>query len=433
MKRLSLTLAATLLVGGDVLAQAVPEGSQAADVPMAYRRTPQLRVDPFRHVMIPHWGLVISGGGLAGNNTVSIADARALVYLDENDEVLTGDILDVLSQIPDGQGLHVDAEAEGGVYLGGPFGRHFSLGVSYKGRSYAFGKVDDAAVQLLRDGNAAQQDFDLGTSRGIAVATQELGAHAVVRLGPIASEDGVLLTLGLGARLLKPIFYYGGSTDLQSRLRVTGDSVVADVSVEALGSTDPDLSVDLGSDVVGDFMIRLEWPTSGIALEAMFANLGNVTVDNLELQTWSFGVTSTDLNQVLDSLDVDPTDDVFEMKGFEVQDTVSREVKLPRLIRFAVSGWANRILQLDMSARLATSGEFFEYPFEAELGTTWRFIPKLPLRAGVIVGGRQNLGFSAGLGLETRNLFLALAARTIGGFLDQGTGAAGRLELGFFF
>lgn len=433
MKRLSIVLAATLLLAGDLVAQAVPEGSRASRVPMAYRRTPQLRVDPFRHVMIPHWGLVISGGGLVGNNTVSIADARAIAFLADNDSLLVGDVLDVLSNIPDGEGFHADVEGEGGIYLGGPFGRYFSLGISAQGRAYGFGGLDEGAVRLLRDGNVAQQDFELGNSRGAALVTEEFGAHAVVRLGPLVSEDGALLTFGVGARLVQPIVYYSGSSILDSRFRVTGDSVAANVSLQTLSSIDPEFSVDLGSNIVGDFMVRLEWPTSGLVFEAMFVNLGTVTVENLERETWEFQVNSTDIAEVLDSLDSDLATDGVQFKDFVVQDTVSQDVKLPRIIRFAASAWANRILQLDASVRLETSGEFFEYPMEGELGTTWRFINQLPLRVGVIVGGRQDLGFSAGLGLETRNLFLALAGRTISGFLDQGTGAAGRLELGFFF
>jgi hypothetical protein len=116
-----------------------------------------------------------------------------------------------------------------------------------------------------------------------------------------------------------------------------------------------------------------------------------------------------------------------------VLDTTSVELKLPRIIRFAASAWANRFLQLDLSARLKTTGTVFEYPFEGELGTTWRFIRQLPLRVGLIVGGAQDIGFSGGIGLETRNLFLTVAGRTAGGFLTEGTGVAARLELGFFF
>ncbi|UCF40058.1 MAG: hypothetical protein JSW43_09980 [Gemmatimonadota bacterium] len=424
MKRLSIALAATLVLGGDLLAQAVPEGAQATKVPMAYRRTPQLRVDPFRHVMIPHWGLVISGGGLAGNNTVTIADARAMWYLIDNDAELVGDALDLLSNVPDGDGFRLDAEAEGGVYLGGPFGRHFSLGISAKARSYGIGNIDDAAVSLLRDGNVARQNFDLGNSKGVALGTEEFGAHGVIRLGPIASEDGVVLTLGGGARLVKPVFYYAATTTLDSRLYVASDSVAAAVTIDALASIDVDFSdISLGSDLVADFMVRLEWPTSGIAFEAMFANFGSVTVENLELQSKTFEVNSTYITEVLDSLETD----------FAVTDTVSVTVKLPRIIRFAASAWANRFLQIDVSARLKTTGTVFEYPFEGELGTTWRLIRQLPLRVGLIVGGAQDIGFSGGLGLETRNLFFSVAGRSIGGFLTEGTGVAGRLELGFFF
>jgi hypothetical protein len=424
MKRLSILLAATLVFGGDLLAQAVPEDAQATKVPMAYRRTPQLRVDPFRHVMIPHWGLVISGGGVVGNNTVSIADARAMWYLIDNDADLYGDALDLLAQVPDGDGFRMDAELEGGLYLGGPFGRHFSLGISAKARSYGIGNVDDGAVSLLRDGNTTQQGFDFGNTRGVALGTEELGGHAVVRLGPIASEDGVLLTLGGGVRLVKPVFYYAATTTIDSRVYVAGDSVGADVTINALSSTDVNFTeFDLGSDMVADFMVRLEWPTSGIAIEAMFANLGSVTVESLEQRTKTFQVASTHVTEVLDSLETD----------FTIVDTTSVELKLPRIILFAASAWANNILQLDVSARLKTTGTVFEYPFEGELGTTWRFIRQLPLRVGLIVGGAQDIGFSGGIGLETRNLFLTVAGRTVGGFLAQGTGVAARLELGFFF
>ena len=426
MRRLSfiLVLAATLPLGGELFAQAVPEDAQAAKVPMAYRRTPQLRVDPFRHVMIPHWGLVISGGGLAGNNTVTIADARAMIYLIDNDADLYGDALDLLSQVPDGEGFRMDAEAEGGFYLGGPFGRHFSLGISAKARSYGIGNVDDGAVSLLRDGNAALQDFALGNTKGVALGTEEFGAHAVVRLGPIGSPDGLVLTLGGGARLIKPVFYYAGTTSIDSRLYVAVDSLAADLTVDVLASTDVDFTdVSLGSDLAGDFLVRLEWPTSGIAIEAMFANLGTVTVENLEHKRKTSQVNSTHISEVLYSLKTD----------FVVLDTTSLKLKLPRIIRFAASAWANRFLQLDVSARLKTSGTVFEYPFEGELGTTWRFIRQLPLRVGLIVGGAQDIGFSGGIGLETRNLFLTVAGRSIGGFLTEGTGVAGRLELGFFF
>jgi hypothetical protein len=49
MTRAALLLTAALVAGGSLHAQAVPEGSQASKVPQAYRRTPTVRVDPFRN------------------------------------------------------------------------------------------------------------------------------------------------------------------------------------------------------------------------------------------------------------------------------------------------------------------------------------------------------------------------------------------------
>jgi hypothetical protein len=434
MRRAILVAAAACLAAADLPAQAVPEGSQASKVPEAYRRTPQLRVDPFRHVMFPHWGLVISGGGIAGNNTVTFNDARALIYLADQDSLLVGDVMDALNLVPAGQGLQVDAELEGGVYLGGPLGRHLSVGLSLQGRGFGVSTVDEAAVALLRDGNAARQDFQLGDTRAVAISTQELGLHAVARFGPIGSPDGAVVSFGAGARLVKPIFYYAANTTIDSRVVVTGDSVAATVGVETFETPDVALEASLGKDLLGDFLLRVEWPTSGLALEAMVANVGNVTVDGVERRSWSYQVTTTSVKEVLDSLDSDPATDGVQFRDLTVvdpNDTIV--VDLPTIVRFSASAWANRILQLDMSARLATSGQVLDYPLEVELGTTWRLLRVMPLRVGLILGGRQEVGFSAGLGIETRNMFFALAGRSVGGFVTDARGAAARLELGFFF
>jgi hypothetical protein len=89
-------------------AQAVPDSSQAAHVQPAYHRTPTFRIDPFRHAMIPHWGLVFSAGGLGENNSVNLEDARALVFLQRKDSLTAGDILNVLGHVPVGKGINGD-------------------------------------------------------------------------------------------------------------------------------------------------------------------------------------------------------------------------------------------------------------------------------------------------------------------------------------
>jgi hypothetical protein len=425
---------AATLVCGELAAQAVPEDAQAAKVPMAYRRIPSVRVDPFRHLTIPHWGLVISGAGVASNNSMTFNDARALIFIADQDDLLVGDVLDALNKVPSGQGFEAGGELEGGLYLGGPFGRHFSLGVSAQGRSYGVSTLDEAAVALLREGNVARDSFPLGSTGAAAVGTEELGLHALVRFGPIGSADGLVLMLGGGARLLKPVFYYQGASSIDSRVIATGDSVAATVGIETLETPgDPDFALELGNSVVGDFMVRFEWPTSGLALEASVANVGSLSIDAVERRTWTYQVNSTRVQEVLDSLDSDPTTDGIQFRDLEIQDTVSTTVDIPTIWRFSGSAWANRILQLDASARLATSGQILEYPLEVELGTTWRLLRVVPLRVGLLLGGRQEVGFTAGLGIETRNLFFQVAARSAGGFIGDARGAAGLLQLGFFF
>jgi hypothetical protein len=434
MRRAAFLVSVMTLAAAQLAAQAVPEGSQAAKVPPAYRRTPQLRVDPFRHVMFPHWGLVISGGAIGGSNTLTFNDARAIIYLADQDSLLVGDVMDALNLVPAGQGLEAEAEAEGGVYLGGPIGGHFGIGLSLKGRGFGVSTVDEGAVALLREGNAARQDFPLGDSRGVAISTQELGLHAVARFGPIGSPDGMVVSVGAGARLVKPIFYYGVTTSIDSRVVVTGDSVAANIGVETFETPDVALEASLGKDILGDFLLRVEWPTSGLALEAMVANVGKVTVDGVERRSWSYQVSTTRVQEVLDSLDADPATDGVQFRDLTVvdpNDTIV--VDLPTIVRLAASAWANRILQLDLSARLATSGQLLDYPLEVELGSTLRLIRVAPLRLGLILGGRQEVGFSAGLGVETRNMFFALAGRSVGGFVADARAAAARLELGFFF
>jgi len=428
MKRPLLVLALLPLAARALGAQAVPEGSQAAKVDPAYRRTPTFRVDPFRHAMIPHWGFVFSGGATGENNTLNLADARAAIYLADNDSLLAGDVLDILGLIPDGKGLKGSALGEGGFYLGGPFGSHFSLGLSAQARGYGGFQLDDSFAALLRDGNGARQQFSLGNSKGAALATAEGGAHVVLRFGPLGSEDGMNLNLGFGARYIRPIAFARMRSTVANGgvIRVTGDSVVANIGVELATTPEPlDSTLKNGkASLAGDFLVRLTWPTSGFALEAMVANLGNVTVHLVETEAKRFNVATTNFQEVADSLDS------FDSRS--VKDTLDLKVKLPRIVRFTASAWANRFLQVDVSTTLPVSGDF-ESPLSVDVGTTWRLIRTLPLRAGLVLGGDQGIGFTGGLAIEGRNMFLQIMGQSLGGLFRNATGGGARVELGTFF
>ena len=407
-------------------AQAVPEGSQAARVEPAYRRTPTFRLDPFRHAMIPHWGFVLSAGAMAENNAVSFADARALIYLQDQDSLLPSDILNTINLVPAGRGLTGLAQGEGGFYLGGPFGSRFGLGLSAQGRGYGAFQLDDAFVSLVRDGTASRPSFSLGSSKGTALATAEGGAHAVLRLGPFGSEDGVHVNFGVGGRYIRPLFFARARSAVGSgdEIRITNDSIIVDLEVQASHTPDLDSTFNGKGAMAGDFLLRLTWPTSGFALEVLVANIGKLTLHHVETETRRLGARTNSISELADSLDT------FDSGA--VTDTSDVEITLPRVVRFTASAWANRILQVDVGATLPVKGDF-ESPLAVDIGTTWRFVRTIPLRAGVVLGGHQGIGFTGGLAIEGRTMFFQASGQSLGGFMRKATGVGGRVELGFFF
>ena len=183
---------AAVVLCAPLAGQAVPQESQAARVEQGYRRTPQFRVDPFRHMFIPHWGFVFSVGATAENNAININDLGALMFLNDRDSLLVVDIFDALGLVPVGTGLGGSGEAEGGFYLGGPIGSRLHIGISLQGRGYGGFRVDDNAVALLRDPErrAAMSE------RAAAWATGSLGWDH--RVAPLADwcarveRDGVV-------------------------------------------------------------------------------------------------------------------------------------------------------------------------------------------------------------------------------------------------
>ncbi len=433
MRRLLIAAAILAVSTTDTSAQLVPETSQAARVDIGYRRASSFRVDPFRHVMIPHWGFVFSFGATGENSVLNIADAAALRFIEENDEILPGDIIDVVGLIPVGRGVRSVGQGEGGFYLGGPFGRHFSLGFSAQVRGYGSGLISDGVASLVRDGNLTQSQFDIAGSGVIGLITAELGAHTVLRFGPLGTEDGMHLSLGMGGRLVRAGFYLQARPQIGSStvFRAGADSIVADLAFatfETPGGVDDffDRFNSAPSSVVGDFLIRMEWPTNGFSFEAMFANLGSVTIPNVERDTASLFVATADplfSGELADSLDA---------MDFVLDRLLDVNVKLPQIIRFSAGAWANRILQLDVAATLPVNGDF-ETPLTIDLGTTWRFVRSLPLRAGLILGGHQGLGYSGGFALEGRNVFFQVAGQSLGGFFRNAKGAGARVDFGIFF
>ena len=394
-------------------------------------------VDPFRHVMIPHWGFVITTGATGGNNTLNMRDLGAISYLDSNDEVRVGDLIDALSLVPRGQGLLGTGQLEAGAYLGMSLGSRFMLGFSASGRGYGSFSVDDDAVALLRDGNGARQDFTLGQSHASAISTGEIGAHSVIRLG---SPSSMQLALGFGLRYVRPAVLFEARSLLENggTIRATGDSISANLAVQVLSTVPTENGADFFSDltdrvsgstggsggILGDLLVRAEWPSSGFAIEGMLINVGKaISFADVSRRSDSLSVATTNLDDLRES---------FDSLDFDVRDSVEMSVVLPRVARAAASVWANSILQLDFAATGSVGGDM-DLPFVFDIGSTLRFVRWIPLRAGVILGGRQGTGYSGGIAIETRNFLLQVSGQSLGGFLQEATGFGGRFDFGFFF
>lgn len=392
-------------------------------VQLGYRRTPLLGLDPFRHVIVPHWGFVLGGGARVDNNSVNLQDIGALMLLGRHDSITAGTVIDALGLVPKGHGLVGLAAGDGGVYLGGPFGGRFALGFSAEGQGYGSFLADDSAVALLRDGNGAQQNFSIGQSHGAALATAEGGAHALIRLGAIRDQAGLRIILGVGARYLKPLFYArsGSAVNSGGTLRLTGDSIAANVRLTADQSIGaPNVK---GSGIVEDFLVRFELPEPGIALEAMLVNVGTLKLQQVEERLATFNVSTTSFKVVKDSLD---------KSKFRVQDTTAVTVQMPQQMRFALNAWVLPLLQLDAAYTTKVMGDFAT-PAMFEAGATLRLIPWLPLRAGIVSAGDLGTGLTGGIAIESRVLYLHVDGASLGGSFKNARGASGRFELGFYF
>lgn len=421
MKRATLLFFAILLPISAVVAQTEAPRPEASAVPSAYRRTPHLRNDPFRHVMVPRWGVVFSFGASAENNALRLGDLSDFITTDRDNELISN-VVNTLGAVPAGSGLEGSGQGEGGVYFGGPIHHNLSLGFSAQARGYGAFGADGDAVVLLRDGVGGQRDFFLGNTGGSAIATSEYGVHALFRMNPLGPDGGLLVSLGIGARYIRPLAYGSGRSLIDSRLAIVGDSIAARVGLEQMVTPDAGMSQP-GSGFAGDFLVRAEWPVSGFALEAMVANVGKVTVRGLEQRGLSFSVATTNLGELNDSL---------AAVALQVQDTLDADFTLPRIVRFGASAWASRFVQLDGSATLPFNGEF-ETPLVVDVGSTWRLDPAVPIRLGLVLGGHQGIGYTAGLGVESPHFLFQVAGGSLGGFLHDATGFAGRLDLGVFF
>ena len=411
---------------GLALGAAAP-AAPAQETADLYRRTPHTGDDPFAGLVQGRPSLRMTSRASGGNNTLDMEGMGAILFLSERDSLRATDALDALGLVPRGEGIRGDAAAGARFRIGVPVTGGLTLGLGVQSRAYGTFQVDDDAVALLRDGNGARSDFRLGETRGDGLLTAEIGAHGVWRpsgsSGPGASRgDGPRLAIGAGVRYARPLYYARARSLLEDEghVHVSGDSVRARISV----ATDrtPSLGYE-GRGILVDAMTRLEWPETGVALEASVRDLGAVRVPRLERRREDLDLSITRLDSVIDAV---------ESLSFDVRDTVSATVSPPAIVGMTASVWSWRPLQLDGRLRVPVNGDFGRTPPSGEVMSTLR-LGNVPLRAGIRLGGRQGVGGRFGIGLETRSLFVRGSAFSSGGMGARARGLGARLDVGFWF
>lgn len=394
----------------------------AQDPGERYRRSPLIGGDPFAHLVEGRPSLTLSGRASGGNSALDLDELGAILFLAERDSLRAGDALDALGLVPRGTGLAGYGDAGARLRLGLPVSRRVTVGVGLAGRGYGSFRVEDDAVALLRDGNAARSEFTLGETRGDGLLTAELGVHGVWRPDGRRGPGGSRLALGAGLRYVKPLFYGRALSLLEdrSRILVSADSVRARVSVASARS--PSVA-GRGSGVLANLMARLVWPGRGLALEASVRDLGRVSLDGLVLRREDVELSTTRLDRVVDEM---------ESLSFSVRDTVAADVSPPVLVGLTASLWRQLPVQMDGRLLVPVGGTFDRPPPAAELLSTWRPRPGLPVRTGIRFGGRAGLGARLGLGWEADRFFLRGSAVTHGGFAGGARGLAATFDLGFW-
>lgn len=418
------TTARGALAVAAVVALTVPGPAAAQDGGVdRYRRSPLMGDDPFAGLLTSHASVAVSGRAGAANNALTLDDAGAVVFLADRDRLRVTDALDGLGLVPRGEGLEGAGDGRGSVRVGVPVGDSLVLGLGAGAASWASLRLDDDAVALLRDGNADRTEFSLGRTRGDVLLAAELGAHTAWRAGRLLGSGGPQIALGGGLRWLRPLYYARSRSliDDGGRVRVGPDSVRARVAV----ATAETPSVEpRGGGVLVDGLVRAEWPERSLALEASVTGLGRVEMDGVLQRREEVDVATTRLDEVVDAV---------EDLSFRVRDTVSTSVSPPADLRLTASSRALDHVQLDARLGVPFGGDFARPPPSLEMLSTWRPDPRLPLRAGLRLGGHAETAYRLGTGWEGRRFFARLSATSAGGLFGGARGVSGDVAFGVWF
>ena len=294
------------------------------------------------------------------------------------------DIEDILSHIPDtGFDLDTRASVRALSFSAGRFA------LSFGAEAGSLVKLDKAFFQIPLKGNELDQSYNFndsdGEGLGLGLVSLSMGQRVNVSFTEV---------FAIGATLH---FLYGGAYAKTDR-------------AECLFSTKEygfnlDAEYELTYTYLGDIGFGLD-----LGAAAQFG--GNWTVscglaNVLGSVSWSGDikrevgyVRGDSLTALGISEDEDEDEDVLLDSSWTVEGLPEFSTRLPIIFRLGVAYQEGPVLLTADLTKGFTDGPFFSSKPRISIGTEWRGISWLPLRMGVVMGGRIGLGTSVGFGFR---------------------------------
>lgn len=361
------------------------EGAEANPANLAWTDNPGVAVE------------LISTQFLLSNNGVDLDLYNASM----NRHLETADKENILTSIPS-TGLTADAHL-GASALGFQIGK---VAVTFGGHADASTNLPHDVFELLLMGNAVADSLNFSEARAevLGVASAKVSTAITVghtRWGPVYAGVGLGYLQGVGYANLEEI-----DGELVTRLDGIHGRATGQLKTASLGSgfgLDLGVATELGPWYRASLALRNAWAqvqfTDDIEIQTFVA-----TLDTLDMETLSGDEGSEDDI-------IDQTDETFVGDPFTVT--------LPRVLNLGLSRVTEDLsLGLEYEQGFETRAGSSTTPRLA-LGTEWRAVGWLPLRAGLSVGGRSGQRASAGFGLHVVGFRLDFAASTVGEFFPS--------------
>jgi len=331
------------------------------------------------------------------------ADADNNIYWSQDD------IADILGAIPDdGLKLQVNTYIRTFSFSIG----HFALSLSTQAGSYL--SLDKSLLKIPLSGTEINKAYNLEHMQGSGLG---FGAAAISWGQPIPVSFARAFAVGTTVRAI----YGGGYAD-------TGESS-ATIQLMPYG-TDLDGSYEAkyaynggklgwGLDLGAAAQLGQGWTVS-LGLHNL---LGSIPWEN-NIKT-EYGLFSGDSIGVFTDFDKDISDTTWSEEG------VPFSSRLPMVLKLGGSFRYGRVVVAADYKQGFKEDAFVSTKPCFSLGTEWKGLSWLPLRAGVTLGGKVGFGTSAGIGLRPGGFVLDLAVMSRGGF-TPGTskGVLVALEMG---